>query len=631
MTIAAAVPWIQASEDVVAENEVNGHADVANRPAKFFITQSGIAEAGLFPGFLPAHNGAGTPEGVQTAPIGRVYVQSDAVAGAFPLWVKVSGVLATGWRKWFSPSAADTTGIMIGEGTTSAGINSVVLGDAITLPSTSPRSVLIGSGIIFASAGAFTNGVIVIGRAAEFTALTGTANASVLIGVNSVMRALTNVINNSIVVGSLSSSIQTTGVQNVAIFGCSSTETAGSGSTIIGCSSTSASQFSTILGFGSTVFGVSSESTLVGGLNQCTGQKNVIVGQVSTITGGKQQNVVVGYNSSTSQDGNVLLGAGTSSAFTSTILIGVGLASTAANQCWIGGSTFTSWIDTMIVGSGNTNNTPHNFLFRLTNVGVTADVAGNTFTIQSGLGTGIGAPSTFIVKTPDLGASGSGAQVASVKLTVGPTAAFTMNHTPGNANNSALVTMTGTIVEHTAGVHARFSLLELIVPTITAGAATLTDTAMLYIPGPMVGVTTGKNYSMWIAAGLSRIDGGLATDAVPIANFFLTGKGLIWNIITVVYSAAMTIDASTGPVQVISANNATAFTINAPTNPQTGAVLTITIRNTTAGALGVATWNAVFKMAAWVQPATATSRSIVFVYDATNWVERWRAGADVPN
>lgn len=631
MPAPAVVPWIQASEDVVAENEINGHADIANRPAKFLMTQSGFSVTDPFPGFMPAYSGNGTPEGVMTSPIGRTYIQNDAAANTFPLWVKVTGVTATGWRKWFSPSAADTTGILIGEGSTSAGINSVVIGDAITLPSTSPRSVVIGSGITFASAGAFTNGVILVGRGIEFTALTGNANPSIVIGTSAIIRALTNVVTNSIVVGSLATAIQTTGVQNVAIFGCSATDTGGSGCTIIGCSNASSSQFTTILGFGTSVFGASSESTVIGGLNQCTGQKNVIVGQVSAITGGKQQNVVIGYNSSTSQDGNILLGAGATSAFTSTILIGAALASTAANQCWIGGNLFTSWIDTLVVGSGNTNNVQHNFTFRLTNVGITADVAGNTFTLQTGLGTGIGAPSSFIVKTPEIGASGTGAQVASTKLTIGPTAAFTMNHSPAAAANSALVTMTGTIIEAATLAHARFSLLELIVPTITAGAATLTDTAMFYIPGPMTGVTTGKNYSMWIAGGLSRIDGGFATDAVPFANYFFVGKGLGFNIVAVTYSAAMTIDASTGPVQVISANNGTAFTINAPTNPQTGGFLMITIRNVTAGALGVATWNAVFKMVAWVQPATATSRTIIFVYDGTNWVERDRTAADVPN
>jgi hypothetical protein len=99
----------------------------------------------------------------------------------------------------------------------------------------------------------------------------------------------------------------------------------------------------------------------------------------------------------------------------------------------------------------------------------------------------------------------------------------------------------------------------------------------------------------------------------------------------ITYSASMTADASTGNLFPITATNATAFTINAPTNPATGQRITFTIRNTSGGALGVATWDAVFKMAAWTQPATANSRSIDFTYDGTNWIEVARTAADVPN
>lgn len=104
----------------------------------------------------------------------------------------------------------------------------------------------------------------------------------------------------------------------------------------------------------------------------------------------------------------------------------------------------------------------------------------------------------------------------------------------------------------------------------------------------------------------------------------------------VTYSASMTIDASLGNAAEITATNGTAFTINAPTNPQSapasgGQQLGVTIKNSAGGALGVATWNAIFKMAVWVQPANGFSRAISFLYDGTNWVEKSRTPADVPN
>ena len=80
----------------------------------------------------------------------------------------------------------------------------------------------------------------------------------------------------------------------------------------------------------------------------------------------------------------------------------------------------------------------------------------------------------------------------------------------------------------------------------------------------------------------------------------------------------------------ISANNNSNFTINAPTNPREGKELVLTIRNTSGGALGTLSFNAVFKVgASWTQPATGNSRSIQFLYDGTNWIETGRTAADV--
>lgn len=121
---------------------------------------------------------------------------------------------------------------------------------------------------------------------------------------------------------------------------------------------------------------------------------------------------------------------------------------------------------------------------------------------------------------------------------------------------------------------------------------------------------------------------------IGTASFFakdLYYRRKITKIAVIAYSASMTPDASLGDMQQITITNGTAFTINAPTNPLTGQWLEIMIRNTSGGAAGVATWNAVFKMVAWTQPATANSRSITFRYDGTNWVETSRTTVDVPN
>lgn len=114
-------------------------------------------------------------------------------------------------------------------------------------------------------------------------------------------------------------------------------------------------------------------------------------------------------------------------------------------------------------------------------------------------------------------------------------------------------------------------------------------------------------------------------------NQYAVFKPLRDNATPTPYSASITIDAPTGNIFDITANNGVAFTINAPTNPQTGTRITIQIRNTSGGALGAVTWNAVFKMSAWTQPANGFSRSIEFFYNGSNWVQCSQTGVDVPN
>lgn len=132
----------------------------------------------------------------------------------------------------------------------------------------------------------------------------------------------------------------------------------------------------------------------------------------------------------------------------------------------------------------------------------------------------------------------------------------------------------------------------------------------------------------------------MRSDAAPAINltaqYTWTGRhsfGAAVNLksVVVTYSTSITPNASLGSVFIITATNGTAFTINAPTNPTTDQTLKILIRNTSGGALGAITWDAVFKMSAWTSPATGNSRAIEFYYNGTNWVQLFQAAADVPN
>jgi len=140
--------------------------------------------------------------------------------------------------------------------------------------------------------------------------------------------------------------------------------------------------------------------------------------------------------------------------------------------------------------------------------------------------------------------------------------------------------------------------------------------------------TAGGKWAMQV-----KIDGGGLTDRFVIdQNGVATLNGpLVEKLVFPTYSASVTIDASAGRRFQINANNTTAFTLNAPSNPASGQAITVCIRNTSAGVLGTATWNAIFKMAAWTQPASTCSRSITFRYDGQYWIEESRTTLDVPN
>lgn len=118
--------------------------------------------------------------------------------------------------------------------------------------------------------------------------------------------------------------------------------------------------------------------------------------------------------------------------------------------------------------------------------------------------------------------------------------------------------------------------------------------------------------------------GGYAVD-LPNQNY---------RIVNPTYGPTVTIDLSQGAWFRITVTNGVAFTVSNPINvgSMSGPEIQITIRNTSGGAAGVLTFGALYKIgAAWVQPATANSRTIQFSFDGTNWIETGRSAADVSN
>lgn len=238
-----------------------------------------------------------------------------------------------------------------------------------------------------------------------------------------------------------------------------------------------------------------------------------------------------------------------------------------------------------------------------------------------------------LVKPANVTASallGSGATVYSYRVTALTYAGETDASTAATVSNNAVlsvsavnrVTWNPVAGAYAYKVYGRTGGTELLLKTLL-----WSDDLH---PGSLNNVTPPR----WDDNG-SLVPGGTLPEYNTTGNMtvegYLTGKPFVHVLTTLTYSAAIDIDASVGNSFQVTATNGVAFTINNPTNARTGQRMKLTIRNTSGGALGAITWDTLFKMAAWVSPATANSRSIEFEYNGTNWREIGKTAADVPN
>jgi hypothetical protein len=87
------------------------------------------------------------------------------------------------------------------------------------------------------------------------------------------------------------------------------------------------------------------------------------------------------------------------------------------------------------------------------------------------------------------------------------------------------------------------------------------------------------------------------------------------------YGATVTLDARAADFQRIAVTNGTAFAIAAPSNPLAGQTIDLEILNSSGGAMGAITWDAVFKMETFTAPSNGTRKTLRFRYDGTNWIQ----------
>lgn len=171
----------------------------------------------------------------------------------------------------------------------------------------------------------------------------------------------------------------------------------------------------------------------------------------------------------------------------------------------------------------------------------------------------------------------------------------------------------------------RFELIPVGTITVNITPAGGTTSPSMFV-GNSWAAPSGLTFND-VQAGVRR--------STRIAEFTTNGvvnhiPGPEFEVAPVTYSASMTPNTENG-ITTIVATNGTAFTINSPTNRRTGRITTYDIKNSSGGAMGVITWNAVYKLAgaAFTNPANGLRRTITFYDDGTNLVELNRASADI--
>ena len=73
----------------------------------------------------------------------------------------------------------------------------------------------------------------------------------------------------------------------------------------------------------------------------------------------------------------------------------------------------------------------------------------------------------------------------------------------------ALLSETGTLIEAGSGTHSLLAAWRVMIPTITGGAAAVTNAATVYIEGEPTATVTGRNYALWVDSGTVAFDDGV--------------------------------------------------------------------------------------------------------------------------
>lgn len=168
------------------------------------------------------------------------------------------------------------------------------------------------------------------------------------------------------------------------------------------------------------------------------------------------------------------------------------------------------------------------------------------------------------------------------------------------------------------------------------------SSAMLFVAtnasNPAVEAQNSGSRAMQAGESILKVRNINGTDVGALVKLIATGNttgidcdaGLAAGFTTPAYGPSVATNAGQGNFHRVTVTNGTAFTIANPTNLQAGQTILYDVLNSSGGAMGVITWDTLFKLAgAFTNPANTKRRTISFYYDGTSLIEVNRAAADI--
>jgi hypothetical protein len=180
----------------------------------------------------------------------------------------------------------------------------------------------------------------------------------------------------------------------------------------------------------------------------------------------------------------------------------------------------------------------------------------------------------------------------------------------------------------------------------------LLEAAQTFTGSPTFAAASGPGLTATPSGGASPVRGNVALSLITTPSapqngdiwadsthfFGVRVNGITRNIhaqasVFPTFGATVPIDTNIGTFFLVVATSGAAFTISSASGGIAGRRITVLVRNTSGGALGVITWGATYRLATFANPANGFSRSIDFTYDSGTgtWIEISRTPADVPN